>query len=230
MGALQQLLAGPIRRGRGNLSEESRQLHDEMLRALNLLRSAILEIDGATEEGPGSGGGPSTSSATISDVSAVDVNNTTSETTLASLTLPADSLSENGSRARMSVRGDILNLGASRSAVFRVRFGGTIYYEDLVAIGNVNDRRPLRIDLEVIRISASSQLLTGVITLGAANGAEPDVGTGGSMVSNGLQYSFFNVDPSIDETADQDIEVSIEHSVASENMRTRVQAAHLWID
>lgn len=227
MSALQQLFAGPIRRGRGNLSEESRQLHDEILRALNLLRSAILEIDGATEGG--SGGGSSTSTATISDVSEVD-NATEVETTLASLTLPADSLSTDGARARMSVRGDIFNNGASRNAVFRVRFGGTIYYEDIVGIGNVSDRRPLRIDIEVIRISASSQILTGVITLGAANSALPDVGTGGSMAGAGLHYSFFNVDPSADETADQDIEVSIEHSVASANMRTRIQAAHLWVD
>lgn len=228
MSALQQLFAGPIRRGRGNLSEESRQLHDEMLRAINLLRSAILEIDGSTEGG--SGGGASTSTATISDVSEVDVNNTTAETTLASLTLPADSLSTDGARARMSVRGDILNNGASRNAVFRVRFGGTIFYEELVAIANVDDRRPLRIDLEMIRLSASSQLLTGVITLGAANSSQPDVGTGGSMSAPGLHYSFFSVDPAADETEDQEIEVSIEHAMATTNMRTRVQAAHLWVD
>lgn len=47
MTSLAKLRAGVLRRGRGNVSEESRQLHDEGLRHSNELRAAILELDAA---------------------------------------------------------------------------------------------------------------------------------------------------------------------------------------
>jgi hypothetical protein len=44
LAALRKLAAGPLRRGRGNVSEEARQLQDEQDAKGNLLRQGILEL------------------------------------------------------------------------------------------------------------------------------------------------------------------------------------------
>lgn len=47
MSALAQLRTGRARRGRGDLSDESRQLRDEMGEEVDRVRRAVLELDGA---------------------------------------------------------------------------------------------------------------------------------------------------------------------------------------
>lgn len=47
MTALAKLRAGVLRRGRGNVSEEGRQAHDESLQQRNDIRAALLELDEA---------------------------------------------------------------------------------------------------------------------------------------------------------------------------------------
>lgn len=163
-------------------------------------------------------------------VTLVDIDNTTTESTLASFDLPANSLDIDGRIASMFVRGDVFNNGASRNATIRVYWGDELHWSDVVAIGNVDDRRPLRIDLELIRTGSGTQVLHGEIELGAANSAEPDSGTGGSTAANGLQYNLFDIDAAISEEDAQTFRVTIQHDTATTNMRTRVQAAWLRVE
>lgn len=160
----------------------------------------------------------------------VDADNTTAETTLASFELPANTLDVDGRIAALLIRGDVFNNGASRNATIRVYWGDELQWADVVALANVDDRRPLRIDLELIRTGSGTQVLHGEIEISAANSAEPDTGTGGSMAANGLQYNLFDIDAAISEEDAQTFRVTIQHDTATTNMRTRVQAAWLRVE
>ena len=170
------------------------------------------------------------SSVVARDVTAIDINDTDVESLLANLDIPAGALALNGQVASLDIRGDVFNNGASRNATFRVSLGGTVHWEDVVSLGNVDDRRPMHVHAELIRLTDSSQVLHGSITIGAANSAEPDIGTGGSMTATGLIYPLFTEGLALDESATINWRVSIEHAVASTNMRTRVQSSVLRVE
>jgi len=164
------------------------------------------------------------------DVSGVDIDNTTSETELATMTVPANALGIDGQIATLDIRGDVLNNGSSRNITFRVYLGGSVVWQDLVALGNVDDRRPMHVHAELVRLTDSSQVLHGWISFGGANSAEPDVGTGGTMAAAGLLYPFFAEGLALDETSTIAWRVSVEHSAATTNLRTRVQSSLLRVD
>jgi hypothetical protein len=166
---------------------------------------------------------------TQSAVAGVDVSNSTDETTLATFTLPADTLDANGRRATMRIRGDIFNNGSARTATYRVYAGGSVIWRDDISHGNVSIRRPMHLDIELIRLSSTAQVMHGVISFGSANSSAPDGGEGTMSGAGNLAFSVLNDSLSLDETGTIVLSASVEHAVATANMRTRVQAAHLEV-
>lgn len=154
----------------------------------------------------------------------VDVDNTTTETDLANYTVPAGTLDVDGRKVVIEQRGDILNVGAARSLTLRIYIDGSITWADSLPLSNIDDRRPFYLRTELIRTDSGEQALYARLDLGGLNGASPDTGTGGSTAAAGQTFTMLAAQTLGDETGSINMRVSVEHSAATSNLRTRQQS------
>jgi hypothetical protein len=106
----------------------------------------------------------------------IDVNTTTTETSIYTNSVPAGTMGANG-KAVLVLAGDALNNGAAGTYTWRIRiyWNGAVVYDDTSpAIGLSANRFPWRINLRVANLnSASSQAISATMNAGAPNTAPP---------------------------------------------------------
>lgn len=154
-------------------------------------------------------------------VTLVDVNNTVTETDLASTTIPANSLGADGRQVVLEARGDFLNSGASRNSTLRIYVGGSVVWEDVMALDDTTERRPYFWRVDLIRTGSTSAVVYGSLLRGSRDSSGPDVGTGGNMAQGGTMYTMFADSVTIAPTSAITLAISVEHGTAVSTMRTR---------
>lgn len=162
----------------------------------------------------------------------VDVNNSTTETTLFTATVPAGVMGTNRT-LRLQIDGDYLNnsgLTLTTSETLRIYFGGSVIWADAgKAHAASANRKPLSITVRITNAGATnSQVLGGTITLG------------GSPSTTGIgEYGDDEIDaqtaighataspPAVDTTAAQTLSVSVQHGQAATTISYRLYSATL---
>lgn len=156
----------------------------------------------------------------------VDVQNTTSETTIYSKTVAAGALSTN-KVLRLTMYGDALR-NAGHNPTVKVKLGGTTVLDDVVLWGsNSATRAPWLMNLMIANLSASSQWVMGQIVTGARGSMTTGVGdwASGAGLEGGLGVS--SADPAVDTTAACDLVVTVTWSGASASSSWRKRYAIL---
>ena len=117
----------------------------------------------------------------------------TTEATIYSVTLPANTFSTNES-ATFLITGALLNSsGGSRVYTLRVSVGGTTVYQDaLITMGNQANARGFRMELEVHENGANAQKTSGIITISNAN--TTTTGTGDASLAATAITPFNGID------------------------------------
>jgi hypothetical protein len=143
------------------------------------------------------------------------VENTTTETTVYSFSVPADHLGTHGC-LRLSMICDVKNLSGSPQTIrVRVKFGGSTRIDDSTptiasssAIRNVQFKFELR-----NKGSASLQIMSAVLGIGAPSAANAGQGDWGS--ANEMDFREMQAEHTADTTSPQTLEVTVELSAAS---------------
>lgn len=159
----------------------------------------------------------------------IDVNTTTSETSIYTNTVPASALGANG-KAILILAGDALNNGAAGTYTWRIRiyWNGAVVYDDTSpAIGLSANRFPWRINLRVANLnSASSQAISATINGGAPNTAPP-TGAGDWGVTTARFSGIARGTASVDTSAAVPIGITITPSDSHANFSFRRDEAEL---
>lgn len=151
----------------------------------------------------------------------VTVSNTTTESTLMSITVPANLMGTNRA-VRMTIWGDYLNnSGSNTTFTLRVKFGSTTFFGDASGnVGTSSTRRPFTLTAVVMNKGATNaQSCMFECMLG--NAASGSVAGLGDMAAAG--YREFNgtngtSDMAIDTTADASFTTTIAHASAASTM------------
>jgi hypothetical protein len=157
------------------------------------------------------------------DVTQLEVVNTTTETVAYTFTVPGGTLGSTKA-LRLSLIGDHLNNdGATRTLTIRVKFGGTTI---LTAAFDVTADAPRLAFIGEVVLSAannvSAQVAKGEFIFG-------DQGTtGGTMDDSGYTQSY-GINNAVAENSaiNRDLQITIQHQVASANVSFRLHTAQL---
>ncbi len=153
-------------------------------------------------------------------VATLDVVNTIVETSLGSVSVPANALRTDRA-VRLTLVGDYLNnSGVARTVTLRVKLGATTLYNDAtVALAANAARRPLRAELLIANLNASNvQALGGAIALGSAGGAT--AGLGDLAIAN-IAEAIISGSAAEDTTTAKTFEITAQHQVAAATISVR---------
>lgn len=151
---------------------------------------------------------------------AVDVVNSALEQSIYSYNLPAGTLSINGAVV-VELVGDYLNnSGATDTVTFRFKWGGTTLFNRLtVALPAGATRRPLRHRFVIAGAGASNaQVLMAHSLIGALNTLPAMSGIADEAIGS--------TTTAVNTTAQQTIQVTVQHTTAAATIETRIYAAH----
>jgi hypothetical protein len=155
--------------------------------------------------------------------SVVDVNTTTTETSVYSKSIGAGHMSTDR-MLRLTLKGTYLNnSGVGVQCRVRVKFGGvTIWDHDVNAFSTSATRRRIRLLLEIQQKgTTSSQEVDGIFSSSDAAAATAGLGTAsgvtyGTGAGSHMHVPFgSNADPAVDTTAARTLEVTVQHNVSS---------------
>jgi hypothetical protein len=159
----------------------------------------------------------------------LDIVSTAAETTLYSVTVPANAMGTDRA-VELDIIGDYFNnSGAGRTYTFKVKFGGTIIYQDAsISITAAATRRPWVCTL-LLANQGATNAQSGSGHLWIPPSTAPTTGTGAMSVTAAAPWCFLFADSTIDSTANQTFELTIQHSAsnASLSLRRRYAAATL---
>lgn len=158
-------------------------------------------------------------------VDEVDVVNTTTETTILTKDIPPNALGTTGS-VRLRIIGDYLNnSGSADTFILRVKLGSTTLYQDTTASLTASaSRRAAHFELLLGNITASSQVLGGVIWLSEAGGATTGLG---GLNSNGALKAPIHGTASESTTVTKTLDITVQHTTANANISFRMKYATL---
>lgn len=157
------------------------------------------------------------------DVTQQESSNTTSEVTIYTFNVPANTLSTNKA-LRLEVQGDLLNNTASTETwTIRVKFGGTTIASYAPTTITVNaTRRPWWLTSKIVAGNATNaQRAMTHVWLGTPQ-ANGNIGGDLTHDAAGRHDAL-----AIDSTAQQTLAVTVQHSAAGVNFSTFIQAATL---
>lgn len=157
-------------------------------------------------------------------------NTTASETTLYTVTVPANSMGANGV-VHMVIHGYYKNNSAGTDTFrLRIKFGGTTWYSDLTAaFANNADLHPFTYDIRVGNLNATNaQWVTGTLFMnfGTATTGIGDIKTIGAGQIGGVVASDPTSAPNIDTSSAQALLVSITHTTSDANIETSRRYAY----
>lgn len=150
------------------------------------------------------------------DVIVHDVTNTTTETTVYSKTVVANTLSTNRS-LRLTLDGDWLSSVTARTTTVRVKFGGVVVAEITINFAADANRRAVRIVSTITAKNATTD--QAAVTTASVGGAA----AAGIAMANGLTATAIHSAVGRVTTADQDLVVTAEHSNAETTLSFRAQ-------
>jgi hypothetical protein len=164
-----------------------------------------------------------------------DLNNSTSESSLISgaaassttgFRIPANTLGLNGA-VRLTLVADYLNnTGANQTCAIRIKFGGTVFYGDLVsAITASANRYPVPVSVVLANLNATnSNLLQG--TAPSWGGGAPTTGSVAGLIGAVTDSRMItSATQAIDTTVDQYLDVTAAHGAANASLSIRRLAA-----
>lgn len=151
----------------------------------------------------------------------VDVDNTTTETDLVNYTIPANTLDANGVWVVIEQCFDHLNNGATRSITLRWYVGGVLVHEGTpISFGSNATRHPLAFTTRIVSLGATQQSVW-VTGLRAGSATPPATGQGGQLGTAGTPFVLWGADSAADRTNTIAVRITIAHSAATSNQRTR---------
>jgi hypothetical protein len=165
----------------------------------------------------------------------VDVNTSVAETSIYTKSILANDMSTN-KMLRLVAMGDYLhNNVAGDTLTIRVKFGGTTFYAGAMSFDAVADvkRQPWMIDLRVANLgAANSQIILGSALVDRPAAAAPTTGIGSIEYSNSTVATapwVFGISTlgTIDTTANQTLDVTVQWSASSANNSWRQRYALL---
>lgn len=158
------------------------------------------------------------------NVTPVDVDNTTVETDLVSYSIPGDTFDLDGRKLVVDQRGDLFNNGLTRQITWRIYLGAVVIWEDTLSQQSISERRPFWLRTEVVRLASASQIMVAKLNIASPDNSAPTTGTAGSFgTTAGETYTMFTDGLALDERNPIAMRVSVQHSAATSNQRTRQQ-------
>lgn len=157
------------------------------------------------------------------DVSAAVVENTTTETTVFTSTLAANSLSTN----RM-VRGSVfmsIRSAAARTITLRLKFGATTVAAHAITLGDTGGEVPAWFDFDISALGATNAQCVRAHSM-AVNSASNLTGTGTTVAAAQNLISVYAA-AAIDSTANADIVFTVQPGTAEATLLARVYAVQL---
>jgi hypothetical protein len=164
-----------------------------------------------------------------------DLNTSTTESSLISgatattttgFRIPANTLGLNGG-VRLTLVADYLNNNAAnQSCTIKVKFGGTVFYGDIVAtIAQSANRYPVPVNLVLVNLAATnSNVLQGQAP--AWGGGAPSTGSIAGLIGASTDMRMItSTVQTIDTTVDQYLDVTATHGASSANLSIRRLAA-----
>jgi hypothetical protein len=154
------------------------------------------------------------------DVTALDVNTTTAETTVYSYAVPGGTLGSTR-MVRLTLIGDLLqNFAGSDSLAVRVKYGATTFFTGSFTVAQHADRKSFRLVAEVSGLNATNAQIThALMTLGGTSS-----GTGapaaGAAISDG------SVAIAEDSTASKNLVVTVQLGTSNALISFRCHAVH----
>lgn len=149
------------------------------------------------------------------------VQNTTTETSIFSTTVPGGTLTPGRSVRLVLTAVYMNNSGANRQLIVRVKYGSTtVYTRTITAIPSTVNRRPLLIECELMGNIITNQYASTRSTLGSSNSPS---GTGDVAFDTAFAG---NGQPLEDASLDRTLSVTIQHDLASANVLTDFAVAH----
>ena len=152
----------------------------------------------------------------------VEIVSSTTETSVLSEILPGGILGTSGI-AFVTLDGDYLSNDALNNVTFRIKFGGTTFVGNLTGTGVTNaSRAPLGMTFRLINLgSAASNKVVGNFWIGD-QAALSVAGIGGNTPP--VDNFFASAPQTIDTTASQTLEVTLQNSVNGANTSVRVDS------
>ena len=167
---------------------------------------------------------------------AVDVNTSVTETSIYTKSITGNDMSTN-KMLRLSAIGDYLhNNAAGDTLTLRVKFGGTTFYAYAGLLGNVTGaaRHPWVLDLRVANLGATnSQMIAGSVITESADTGAATTGIGQWAVTDAFGQKMsaaplgISTLGTIDTTANQTLDVTVQWSASSANNSWRMRYAVL---
>lgn len=151
-------------------------------------------------------------------VTQLDIQNTVTETTLYSVVVPAGMMGANKSIRTVLAGAYVNNTGANRTFTLKVKFGGTvIFQDDTLNITTNAAARIFALEFELTNRTTTSQFGLGRVVLGQASAATSGTGDLGTA-ANFLDALILAASSTADTSATQAFEITITHSAADTNL------------
>jgi hypothetical protein len=162
----------------------------------------------------------------------LEVKNTTTETIVYNLTVPANALGTTKT-LRVVFQGDYENsTGSAQNLTLKVKYGGSTFYSDVVSISTGTPLRPLLLTLYLSNQNYSDvQLLTGTVDIG--NNSSPTIGIGriGTGGGGGILAIASEVFEQVVESAQaQTFEISVKFDAADQKLSLRRRHAYTVLE
>lgn len=164
----------------------------------------------------------------------IDVVNTVTETTVYSKSITAGHMSTDRT-LRLELSGDYLNnSGATRDVRIRVKFGGTVIWNDDATFVVSANRRRWRIEVNITNLdAANSQDLDGLFFASSATAPTNGIGEiDEAPATTGKKVEVFgqSADPAIDTSVAVTLAVTAENNAANASLSFRKKKAILYLD
>jgi hypothetical protein len=146
------------------------------------------------------------------------IENTNAESDILNFTVPGGSIGPRG-YLNVKTRGHMFNFGGTRTATFRVYFGGTMIFEGSSSSlpASSSFKKPIFIEMDLMNQDrVDKQRLVGRALMHNASTATVGMGAfSASTTINGVFGSLPDEDPNADSSVDQDFRFTIHPSAAS---------------
>lgn len=149
-------------------------------------------------------------------MTAVNVNNTTSVTTVYTVPVPGNTLSSNRG-LRLTLIGDYLGSNGGADLITAVKYGGVTVVASTNTLTGSANRQGVRYQVDLVAAgSANAQVAFGRLVIGLNAGS-----IAGSLGNAAIDVMGANTGLSVDATTTQTLAVSVQHSVANSTISFR---------